>query len=296
MKKIIVDLPPFIQTLKDGGKLEKVVNPENDFRFYVGNKLLGGDSPVFIAGPCSVENREMILESAEKVRESGGDALRGGAYKPCTYPVKDDINGWKEGTREMGLELLKEVKATFDLPIVSEVMNPYQLDLAYDAIDIIQVGTRNFQNYSLLDELSKQQKPVMLKRGTWGTIEEILGALERLASNNLKKIVICLRGTIGAPPYRHIYPSTRWQPDLMMILALKELTPIPIIYDPSHATGKRSFVTGISRAAIACGADGLILEAHPTPEKSISDADQAISFEQLKTIIDSCGSIYELLN
>ncbi len=290
-----MSLPPFINTLKENGKLDRVLNDQFDYTFRIGSKTIGGNSPVFIAGPCSVENREMILNSAAQVQRAGGDALRAGAYKPCTYPVKDDINGWREGTREWGLELLKEAKAKYALPIVSEVMNLKQLEMAHDSIDIIQVGTRNFQNYSLLDELSKQTKPVILKRGTWGTIEEILGALERLISNDLYSIAICLRGTIGAPPYRHIYPSTRWQPDLMMILALKELTNVPIIYDPSHATGKRSFVKGISQAAIACGADGLIIEAHPEPEKSISDSDQAISFEELENIITSCNGIRNLL-
>lgn len=289
-------LPPFIVNLQKDGKLDRIIDKKSEFSFKLGDKLLGGNTPVYIAGPCSVENRDMILESANRVKQAGADALRAGAYKPCTYPVKVDINGWKEGTKEYGLELLKETKAAFGLPIVSEVMNPYQLELAYDSIDIIQVGTRNFQNYSLLDELSKQDKPVILKRGTWGTVEEILGALERLSSNSLANIAICLRGTIGGPPYRHIYPSTRWQPDLMMILALKELSNVPIIYDPSHATGKRSFVSGISQAAIACGADGLIIEAHPQPELSISDSDQAIDFIELENIITSCNAISKLLS
>ena len=197
--------------------------------------------------------------------------------------------------QEKGLELLKEARKASGLEIVSEIMEPKQLEIAYDAIDIIQVGTRNFQNYSLLDELANQEKPVILKRGTWATIEEILGAVERLLSSKLRKGCICLRGVIGAPPYRHIYKSTRWQPDIMMICALKELCTIPVIYDPSHATGKSSFVKSISLAATIAGADGLIIEAHPDPQKSISDPDQAISFNEFGEIIKLCKKSQSLI-
>ncbi len=284
-------LPPFLQALKEAGKIGKTVDPKSDFTFKIGDKILGGKDPVYIAGPCSVENKEMLFDSASKIKNAGCDALRAGAYKPCTYPVKEEINGWKEGTREFGLDLLKEVKDETNLQIVSEVMNASQLERSYESIDIIQVGTRNFQNYTLLDELAKQNKPVVLKRGTWATLEEILGALERLSSHNLTQIAVCLRGVIGAPPYRHLYASTRWQPDLMMILAIKEISQIPVIYDPSHATGKRSFVSKISQGAIACGADGLIIEAHPNPPKSISDPDQAIGFDELSLIVKNCNNI-----
>ena len=158
--------------------------------------------------------------------------------------------------------------------------------LSMDTIDYIQVGTRNFQNYTLLDELGKLDKPILLKRGTWGTLDEILGACERILVGGNEKLAICLRGVVGMPSYRHIFPSTRWAPDLMMIPALKEFCDIPIIYDPSHSTGYRNFVKPISKAAIAAGADGLIIESHPEPEKSISDADQAISIETLKEIME----------
>ena len=158
-------------------------------------------------------------------------------------------------------------------------------EMTMDCIDIVQVGTRNFQNYSLLDELGKIDKPILLKRGTWGTIDEILGAVERILHGGNEKVAICLRGVVGAPSYRHVFPSIRWAPDLMMIPALKELCDIPIIYDPSHATGYRNFVPAISKAAMAAGADGLIIESHPNPEKSISDADQAITYETLEQIV-----------
>ena len=155
-----------------------------------------------------------------------------------------------------------------------------------EVADVFQIGTRNFQNYSLLDELGKTNKPVLLKRGTWATLDEILGATERILVGGNKNIAICLRGVVGMPSYRHIYPSTRWAPDLMMILALKKFTNIPIIYDPSHACGNRDFVSGISKAAKALGCDGLIIEAHPDPINSISDPDQAINYETLKQIFN----------
>jgi 3-deoxy-7-phosphoheptulonate synthase len=289
-------LPDFLDALARENKITKTVDSTSSFGFKIGNKILGGTDPVFIAGPCSVENREMLLTSAEQVKLAGCDGLRAGAFKPCTYPVLTEHKGWREGTREYGLDLFKELKEIMPIDIISEIMSPNQLDISHDAIDIIQVGTRNFQNYTLLDELAKQNKPVILKRGTWATMEEILGALERLICHGKTNVAICLRGVIGAPPYRHIYKSTRWQPDLMMILALKDVTNIPVIYDPSHATGNRSFVPGISKAAISCGADGLMIEAHPDPVNSISDADQAISFSLLKGIIKDCKNIHSVIN
>ena len=244
-------------------------------------------NPFIISGPCSVESEEMIVEWSLKMKELGVDALRGGAYKPCTYPITEAIGNWKEGLREDGLRYLLTAKQESGLPIVSEIMDVNQINqLSMDTIDYIQVGTRNFQNYSLLDELGKLDKPILLKRGTWGTLDEILGACERILVGGNEKLAICLRGVVGMPSYRHIFPSTRWAPDLMMIPALKEFCDIPIIYDPSHSTGYRNFVKPISKAAIAAGADGLIIESHPEPEKSISDADQAISIETLKEIVE----------
>ena len=168
-------------------------------------------------------------------------------------------------------------------------------ELSMDCIDIIQVGTRNFQNYTLLDALGELDIPILLKRGTWGTIDEILGAVERILVRGNEKVAICLRGVVGAPSYRHVFPSIRWTPDLMMIPALKELCDIPIIYDPSHATGYRNFVPSVSMAAIAAGADGLIIESHPNPTESISDADQAISLRTLNDIIYKVEVLSDLI-
>ena len=268
----------YIQSLIDDNKLNLSVQ-KDQWKF--------DKNPFIISGPCSVESEEMIVDWSLKMKELGVDALRGGAYKPCTYPITEAIGDWKEGLREDGLRYLLTAKQESGLPIVSEIMDVNQINqLSMDTIDYIQVGTRNFQNYSLLDELGKLDKPILLKRGTWGTLDEILGACERILVGGNEKLAICLRGVVGMPSYRHIFPSTRWAPDLMMIPALKEFCDIPIIYDPSHSTGYRNFVKPISKAAISAGADGLIIESHPEPEKSISDADQAISIETLKEIME----------
>ena len=272
----------YIDKLIQDDKLRLSVDKSKTFGFKLGNKWVGKDK-VLISGPCSVESRDMIVDWSDELKEIVGvDAIRAGAYKPCTYPIRKEVNGWKEGMREEGLKAMIDAKSQCGLPMVSEIMDVKQItSLSMDAIDVIQVGTRNFQNYSLLDELGKLDKPILLKRGTWGTLDEILGVCERILDGGNEKIAICLRGVVGMPSYRHIFPSTRWAPDLMMIPALQQFTNIPIIYDPSHATGYRDFVVPISKGAMAVGADGLIVECHPNPSKSISDADQAIDIEEL---------------
>jgi 3-deoxy-7-phosphoheptulonate synthase len=270
----------YIKMLSEQNKLSISISP---------NRWQFEENPYIISGPCSVESEEMIVDWAQKMKRVGVNALRGGAYKPCTYPITKEVgsNGWKEGLREDGLRFLKTAREETGLPIVSEIMDAYQITgSTMDCIDIVQVGTRNFQNYTLLDALGELDVPILLKRGTWGTIDEILGAVERILVGGNEKVAICLRGVVGMPSYRHVFPSIRWAPDLMMIPALKELCDIPIIYDPSHATGYRNFVPAISKAAIAAGADGLIIESHPNPPKSISDADQAISLSTLMLLLD----------
>lgn len=265
----------YIQSLKDKCKLNISIDPSETFSW----------NYFKIAGPCSVEG-ESIIEIANEMKRCGADALRAGAYKPCTFPITKETNGWKEGLRKKGIELLKIAKQESGLPIVTEVMDTSMIDEVGEVADVFQVGTRNFQNYTLLDALGKQDIPVLLKRGTWGTLDEILGATERILVGGNRNIAICLRGVVGMPSYRHIYPTTRWAPDLMMIPALKEFTNIPIIYDPSHATGYRKFVEPVSKAAMAIGADGLIIESHPTPDLSISDSAQTIDYSTLKRIFE----------
>jgi len=276
----------YINKLIQDDKLRLSVDKSKTFGFKLGDKQVGKDK-VVISGPCSVESRDMIVNWSMELKELGVDAIRAGAYKPCTYPIRKEINGWKEGMRKEGLSALIDVKIKSGLPVVSEIMDANQInEFSMEAIDVIQVGTRNFQNYTLLDALGKSDKPVLLKRGTWGTLDEILGACERILEGGNDKLAICLRGVVGAPSYRHIFPSIRWTPDLMMIPALKKFTNIPIIYDPSHSTGYRDFVIPVSKGAMVMGADGLIVECHPNPTKSISDADQAIGIEELKEILE----------
>ena len=265
----------YIKSLKEQNKLNISIDKSINFKWPYTK----------IAGPCSVEG-DSIIQISKEIKKCGANAFRAGAYKPCTFPILVDKNGWKEGLKERGLELLKEAKIQSGLPIVTEVMDIRKIEEVEEVADVFQVGTRNFQNYSLLDELGKTNKPILLKRGTWATLDEILGATERILVGGNKNIAICLRGVVGMPSYRHIYPSVRWAPDLMMILALKKFTNIPIIYDPSHACGNRDFVPGISRAAKSLGCEGLIIEAHPDPENSISDPDQAINYETLKQIFN----------
>ncbi len=284
----------YIRNLESQDKLKDATDPSLSPAIRIGNKLVGQDC-VVIAGPCSVESREQIVGYARRLADAGVDALRGGAYKPCTFPIKARQKfGWQEGLREEGLALLAEAREASGLPIVTEVLDVRQIGLVATYADVIQVGTRNFQNYGLLDELGRIDKPVLLKRGTWGTIDEILGACERVMFGGNKKVMICLRGVVGMPSYRHVFPSIRWAPDLMMIPALRELTKIPIIYDPSHSTGYANFVAPICRAAIAAGADGLVIESHPNPGESISDADQAIGLEQLQAILADVKQLYPI--
>ena len=265
----------YIKSLKDAGKLNISINKIKQFNWKYTK----------IAGPCSVEGPE-IIDIAKKIKLLGANAFRAGAYKPCTYPILKETNGWKEGLREEGLRLLQQVKEETGLPIITEVMDASMIDEVGLVADVFQIGTRNFQNYTLLDALGKCDTPVLLKRGTWGTIDEILGACERILVGGNENIAICLRGVVGMPNYRHVFPTIRWAPDLMMIPALKELTNIPIIYDPSHATGYRNFVKPISKAALAAGANGLIIECHPRPDESISDPAQAIDYDILNKIFN----------
>lgn len=263
----------YIKSLKEQNKLNISIdlNKKFDWDYFK------------IAGPCSVEG-ESIIDIAKSIKECGADALRAGAYKPCTFPIIKETNGWKEGLRREGLELLKLAKKESGLPIVTEVMDARMIDEVGEVADVFQIGTRNFQNYTLLDELGKQKLPVLLKRGTWATLDEILGAVERILVGGNSKVAICLRGVVGMPSYRHIFPTIRWAPDLMMIPAIKKFTNIPIIYDPSHSTGYRDFVEPVSKAALSIGADGLIIESHPNPDMSISDSAQAINYSTLKKI------------
>ncbi|MDX1988896.1 MAG: 3-deoxy-7-phosphoheptulonate synthase [Candidatus Obscuribacter sp.] len=249
-----------------------------------GRLALGeGKEPVVIAGPCSVESREQIIATAEAVKAAGAQVLRGGAFKPRTNPY--DF----QGLGLDGLKFMAEAGEASCMPVVSEVMDVRDIEAAEPYLDVFQVGARNMYNYDLLKELGRQTKPVLLKRGLSATIDELLQAAEYILVSGNLQVILCERGI------RTYETRVRNTLDLSAVVILKSLTSLPVLVDPSHATGKRAYVRALSRAAIACGADGLIVEAHLEPERSISDAAQAIDPATLKEIVDDAAVLSDVL-
>jgi 3-deoxy-7-phosphoheptulonate synthase len=228
------------------------------------NASFGGPGITVIAGPCSVENREMLLTTANAVRDAGATVLRGGAFKPRTSPYAF------QGLGAQALELLTEVRSLTGLPVVTEVMDTRQVDLVAEHADMLQVGARNMQNFALLAELGRVQRPILLKRGLSATIKELLMAAEYIMANGNHDVVLCERGI------RTYETATRNTLDIAAIPVLKRETHLPVIVDPSHAGGDASLVAPLAFAAIAAGADGLIVEVHPDPERALSDGDQSL--------------------
>lgn len=234
-------------------------------RIEVGGVEIGGDNLVVIAGPCSVESREQLLEAAHSVKESGASMLRGGAFKPRTFPYSF------QGLGIEGLKLLQEAKEETGLPVVTEVISVDDFELVEQYSDMLQIGARNMQNYPLLKRVGKAESPVLLKRGFSATIEEFLGSAEYILKEGNQRVVLCERGI------RTFEPLTRFTLDLSAVAVLKQLSHLPVIADPSHGTGWRSLVPQMSKAAIAAGSDGLIVEVHPEPEKALSDGQQSLN-------------------
>jgi 3-deoxy-7-phosphoheptulonate synthase len=228
-------------------------------------QAVGGRELAVIAGPCSVEGREMLRETALAVRAAGAGMLRGGAYKPRTSPYAF------QGMKEAGLKLLQEVRAETGLPTVSEVMDPRHVELIAEHVDVLQVGARNMQNFSLLSELGRVQRPVLLKRGLSGTVKELLMAAEYVMAQGNRDVILCERGI------RTYETATRNTLDVAAIPVLKQETHLPVIVDPSHAGGRADLVAPLAFAAVAAGADGLIVEVHPCPEAALSDGDQSLT-------------------
>ncbi len=229
----------------------------------------GGEGVVLIAGPCSVEGRPMLLQTAAAARAAGAAMLRGGAFKPRSSPYTF------QGLGEEGLRYLADARAETGLPIVTEVMSPEQVELVAAYADMLQIGARNMQNFSLLQEVGRQRKPVMLKRGMMASISEWLGAAEYILAYGNDQIVLCERGI------RTFETHTRFTLDLSAVPAAKALTHLPVIVDPSHATGLRELVIPMAAAAVAAGADGIIVEAHPHPETALCDGPQSLQLPQL---------------
>ncbi|MCK4977103.1 MAG: 3-deoxy-7-phosphoheptulonate synthase [Anaerolineales bacterium] len=245
---------------------------------------IGGDEIVIIAGPCSVESRSQLLETAHAVREAGAHALRGGAFKPRTSPYSF------QGMGEAGLELLAEARQVTGLPIVTEVMTPEQISLVVRYADVLQIGARNMHNYSLLHAVGESQQSVLLKRGMMASIEELLMAAEYILSHGNRRVILCERGI------RTFEDATRNTTDINAVPVLKALTHLPVILDPSHSTGHWQYVNAIARAGIAAGADGLIVEVHPNPEQALSDGGQSLKPERFAELVTQIRNIAQAVD
>src|SRR2546428_736356 len=243
---------------------------------------IGGDEFIVMAGPCSVESERQIMVTAEEVRKAGAHILRGGAFKPRTSPY--DF----QGMELEGLKLLRKAKQATGLAIITEVMSDRDAEMVAEYADIMQVGARNMQNFALLKSLGKCGRPVLLKRGMSSTIKELLMSAEYLTAYGNSSVILCERGI------RTFETATRNTCDIAAIPVLRELTHLPVILDPSHATGKRSLVPAVARAGVAIGADGLIIEVHPQPEKAVSDGAQSLTLDQFRSMMEDLKPYIEL--
>ena len=259
-------------------KANRMFHPEPTVIDVNGQKI-GGKKLAIIAGPCSVENEKQISLIAEEVKKSGANFLRGGAFKPRTSPYSF------QGLAYEGLELLKLARAKTGLPIVTELMSPYDIEKFVEDVDVIQVGARTMQNFDLLKELGKTRKPLLLKRGMSATIEELLMSAEYVMSGGNENVILCERGVRTFETY------TRNTLDLSAVPAIKRLSHLPVIIDPSHATGKWWMVEPLAKAAVAVGADGLILEVHNDPQNALCDGQQSIKPELFDNLMKDLSVI-----
>jgi 3-deoxy-7-phosphoheptulonate synthase len=244
-----------------------------------GGVQIGGGQVVVMAGPCSVENEEMLLETAHIVRAAGGHVLRGGAFKPRTSPYSF------QGLGRTGLAHLAKARAETGMPVVTEVMTPSEVEYVSEAADIVQIGARNMQNYDLLREVGRQARPVLLKRGLSSTIEEWLLSAEYVLSQGNYNVILCERGI------RTFETATRNTLDIAAVPLLKELSHLPVIVDPSHGTGKWSLVHATARAAVAAGADGIMVEVHPRPDEALSDGPQSLTPQNFAAMMPELRAI-----
>lgn len=265
VEKVVPILQPFKLASREFQNETSQVN--------VGNLVFGGTKVVIIAGPCAVENEAQMMETAKMVKKAGASLLRGGAFKPRTSPYAF------QGLEEEGLKILDNVRKEVGIPFVTEVVNPRDVDLVVRYADMLQIGARNMQNFTLLKEVGRAKKPVILKRGLSATIEEWLMAAEYILSEGNFQVVLCERGI------RTFETSTRNTLDLSAIPLIHRLSHLPVLTDPSHGTGKRHLVAPLSKAAVAAGSDGLLIEVHPDPESALSDGPQSLNFEAFKALM-----------
>ena len=238
-----------------------------------GKEIIAKQDKIIISGPCAIESYEQLLETAKFVKSQGANVLRGGAFKPRTSP-----NSFK-GLKEEGLEILKAVKKETGLAVITELMDVRDLEKVYEVADIIQIGSRNMQNFTLLTEVGKQDKPIMLKRGFVATVKEWIGASEYIIAEGNSKILMCERGIRTFSDY------TRNTLDLAVVPIIKKETNLPVIVDPSHGTGVRELIKPMSKASLVCGADGLMIEVHPQPEIALSDGEQSLHFNEYEDLM-----------
>jgi len=257
-------------------------HPENS-QFYIRDIPVGGKEIFIIAGPCSVESREQLLETARGVRRAGAHLLRGGAYKPRTSPY--DF----QGLGIEALEFLREAREETGLSIVTEVMSSEDIDVVSEYADMLQVGARNMQNFSLLNEVGRMNRPVMLKRGMSASLDELLNAAEYILSQGNHEVMLCERGI------RTFETATRNTLDLNAVALVKRLSHLPVIVDPSHGTGHWYLVRPMAAAGLAVGADGLMIEVHPNPDHALSDGAQSLSFEAFDRLLEDLRRLAEPL-
>lgn len=274
VEKVLPILKPYKLASRDFKKEDTVID--------IGKALeVGGNKIVVMAGPCSVENKKLLIDIARKVKKAGATVLRGGAFKPRTSPYAFQGLGLK------GLKFLAEARSQTGLPVVTELMDIRDIDNVVKYADIIQIGARNMQNFNLLREVGKTRKPVMLKRGMANTIKELLMSAEYILSEGNFNVMLCERGI------RTFEDATRFTLDISAVAVIKNLSHLPVIVDPSHATGKWGLVGSAAKAAIAAGADGLIIEVHPNPEEALSDGEQSLYPENFESLMVSLRKIAE---
>jgi len=259
-------------------RVDRKNNPEGSVISIKGNDI-GGKGVIIIAGPCAVESKEQLFETARKVISDGARILRGGAFKPRSSPYSF------QGMGEEGLKLLNEISSETGMPVVTEVMDTRQIELVSQYADMLQIGSRNMQNYPLLKEAGHSKKPILLKRGMMATVEEFLLAAEYILSHGNEQVVLCERGI------RTFETSTRNTLDLNAVPMLKNLTHLPVIVDPSHGTGLRWMVPAMAKAAIAAGADGIIMEVHYSPETALCDGQQSLSPDEFAILMSDLKKI-----
>jgi 3-deoxy-7-phosphoheptulonate synthase len=255
----------------------------------VGPVEIGGDKVVVMAGPCAVESEEQVIEIAAQVKQAGATILRGGAFKPLTFPYRNEK---MFELRERGLAYLKEAGRRAGLPVVSEVMDVRLVQTVADYVDMIQIGARNMQNFPLLEEVAKTGKPVLLKRHHGASLRDWLGAAEYFLYNGNDQVVLCERGIVA--PHTH-QPTSRFIVDLQVVPAAHEYTHLPVIVDASHSTFRREYVAPIARGAVAVGADGLLLDVHPAPEQAAVDPLQALNYQAFARLMREMKGIAAVL-